>query len=138
MDKKYDLAELYFQNHSEPSEKEFMRLAKEKMFFSYLNKSLGETRKKYLIRSSRQNQAEVTTDFLETYTEPVWEDTYDYDFLDIISCLTERQQEYMRLSFLGGYSDRQIASIMKIKPQSVHDIKTAAFKNLRKELSDNV
>lgn len=128
------LTEVYFQNHSQPNEEEFIDLAQEQMFLAYLSKTLQETRKKYMLHSAQQTQAEIATDFQDTGMGSGLEDVYDYYFDDIISNLTERQKQYLKLSFQEGYSDRQIASCMGIKPQSVHDIKCAALERLRKEL----
>ncbi len=131
------LTEVYFQNHSQPNEEEFIDLVQEQMFLAYLSKTLQETRKKYILHSAQQTQAEIATDFQDTGMGSGLEDVYDYYFDDIISNLTERQKQYLKLSFQEGYSDRQIASCMGIKPQSVHDIKCAALEHLRKELIHN-
>lgn len=60
------LTEVYFQNHSQPNEEEFIDLVQEQMFLAYLSKTLQETRKKYILHSAQQTQAEIATDFQDT------------------------------------------------------------------------
>ena len=138
MEKEQTLAEYYFQKKGSLNESEFLDLAKEHMFLAYLSKTLKETRKKYIIHFAKQTQSEIITDFQEGIQECGQEDIYEYHFDDIISHLTERQKQYLKLSFQKGYSDRQIALCMGICPQSVYDIKIAALKALRKEISSYV
>lgn len=134
MDKKHDFTEKYFESHPKPNEEEFLDYACEAMFLGYLVKSLMETRRKYIIQIAKRTEAEITKDIPNENVDNSIYDNYECYFDSLIADLTAKQRLYLKLSYKLGYTDRMVASYMKIKPQSVYDIKNAALARLRKEL----
>jgi DNA-binding NarL/FixJ family response regulator len=126
----------YFASTDHPDIDRFLDYACDAMFLGYLVKSLMAIRRKYIIRLMGQEEKEFMFDMLSDIAGNSKEDEYQCFFESMISRLTEKQKQCLRYSFRDGLTDRMIARIMGVRPQSVYDIKNAALKKLRKELGD--
>lgn len=127
----------YLNTANSPNVDEYLDYVYDKMFTSYILKTLRENQKSYFIKKNIEQERFVSFDCTGVDNTLYHDDESDIMFDTYISILSPKQYRLMNLYFKIGFNDTEIAELMHTSKQAVGAMKKRALEKIRKEFFTN-
>ena len=127
----------YLNTVNSPNVDEYLDYVCDRMFTSYILKTLRENQKSYFIKKNAEQERLVSFDCTGFDNTLCHNDENDIMFEEYISILSPKQYRLMKLYYKMGFNDTEIAELMHISKQAVGAMKKRALEKIRKEFFTN-